>query len=125
LIDEFPRSLLCLGALAGACAAVYAAFEALSSVLVAAVLLCCSMAPYLLPTYYELTEEGVRVSFLGRTRQTPWATIQRVRIDSRGVLLSPLPHPSRLDPFRSTCLRFSGNADEVLAFVSSKVTATR
>lgn len=125
LIDEFPRSLLCLGALGAACGAVYVAFESLSSVLVAAVLLCGSMAPYLVPTYYELNEEGVRVSFLGRTRQTPWAKIQRVRVDTRGILLSPLPRPSRRDPFRSTCLRFSDNADEVLAFVSSKVTAAR
>ncbi len=120
LIDEFPRSLLCIAAIGGACAATYVAFDGLSTVLTAAAVLSASLAPYLLPTTYELDDQGVTVRFLGTRRYIPWSRIRRVVIGRRGMLVSEVPQPSRRASFKSIVLRFNANPEEVIAFVRSQ-----
>ncbi len=125
LVDEFPRSvLLPVAILAAACAA-SVAFSGLGYGLIAAAVLTASLGRYLLPTSYELREDGAVVHFLGRGRRVPWGEVKRVEVGRDGVFLSPFPERSRLDSFRGTFLRFNGNRDEVLGFVHEKVAAAQ
>jgi hypothetical protein len=78
-------------------------------------------AEWFLPTRYRLDETGATRRFLLATRRRDWAAIRRVRVDARGVLLSPYPSPTRLDAFRGLYLRFAGNREAVLAFVAEHV----
>ena len=125
LVDEFPRSALLPAAILGASCAVALAFEGLGYGLVAAAVLAASLGRYLLPTRYELREDGAVVWFLGRGRLVPWGEVKRVEVGHEGVFLSPFARRSRLDSFRGTFLRFNGNRDEVLGFVHEKVAAAQ
>jgi hypothetical protein len=125
LVDEFPRSLLCVGAVAAACAAAGFAFGGAGYALVSGGLLAVALARYLLPTEYELNEAGARTRFLGSTRLLPWNGVRRFDVDRAGVHLSPFAEPSRLDPFRGMSLRFCGNADEVVEFVRRRAQSCR
>lgn len=121
LVDEFPRSaLLPLAILAASCA-VALAFKEAGYGLIAIAALAGSLARYLLPTSYELREDGAVLRFLGRSRLVPWGEVKRVEVGRDGVLLSPFARRSRLDSFRGTFLRFKGNRDEVVSFVRRQV----
>ena len=75
------------------------------------------VAGFFLPTWYELTDESVRVRGLVTKREKPWSDFRTHHVDRDGVLLSPFLGPSRLAKFRGLSLQFHGNRDEVLAFV--------
>ena len=124
LVDQFPRSLLLVGACVAVCVLAAIAFDAAGYALLSAALLAVSLARYLLPTGFELDEHGVTVRFLGQARKVPWSQVRRILVQPRGVFLSPFRRPSRLDSFRGTFLRFAGkgeNADEVVSFVQDRV----
>jgi len=72
----------------------------------AAVVLGLSLAPFFLPTTYELTSTGVtqRIAFIRITRR--WAEFPRYYHDDVGVKLSTFAHRSRREPFRGVWLRF-------------------
>ena len=91
----------------------------------AALVLFLSLSPYFLPTTYELNATGVtqRIAFVRFTRR--WEEFRRYYHDDVGVKLSPFAHRSRREPFRGVWLRFSGNRDEVLAFVAAKIGESR
>jgi hypothetical protein len=125
IVDDYPRSLLCAAAVVTACVAVHVAFGGAGYALLAAVVLGVSLGRYFLPTSYELDESGARVRFLFSARSTPWDRVRRFDVHREGVYLSPFERPSRLDSFRGTFLRFSGNADEVVRFVERKVEPSR
>jgi hypothetical protein len=80
-----------------------------------------ALAPYFLPTDYELDEEGAHMRFLGRKKRVSWEEVRRFDVDKQGIRLSPFRRPSRLDSFRGASLRFCRNSDEVIAFVRRKL----
>ena len=120
LVDDFPRSLLCVAVFVGFCVLTGLAFGGVGYGVIAAVLVGGSLGRYFLPTYFALDEDGVTIRMLGRSRTIPWTDVKRISVRSCGMFLSPFPAPSRLDSFRGAFLRFRGNADEVTRFVESK-----
>lgn len=120
LVDEYPKSIGLLAAIAVAATAATMAFNGLIYGLVAALLLCVSMASYLLPTTCTLDDEGAETRFMGQTQRLAWSQVRRVAKGRKGVFLSPRAEPSRVDSFRGLLLRFAGNADEVVSFVESR-----
>ncbi|MHC4562507.1 MAG: hypothetical protein ACYS8X_07005 [Planctomycetota bacterium] len=121
LVDYFPRSLVFVGMLIGACALVGIAFEGIGYGLLAAVVLAGATAKYILPTTFELDDEGVTVRFFGRSQKRRWTEFRRTAHGPSGMLLSPFASPSRLDSFRGVQIRFTNNADEVVSFVEHKM----
>jgi hypothetical protein len=85
--------------------------------LVLTVVLALSLGAYFFPTWYTFSADGIVVRTLVTKMQRPWATYRSHWPDRNGVLLSPFPHPSRLENFRGVFIRFENNRDEVLAFV--------
>ena len=80
--------------------------DAFLSLLGAAILL-VSIAPFLLPTRFTLTQHGVIVQMPPwRTRRRSWEDLRRWEEDGRGVFLSPFSRPRRfLDGRRGIYLR--------------------
>ncbi len=120
LVDEYPKSIGLLAAIAVAAAAATMAFDGLIYGLITVPLLCVSMAGYLLPTTCTLDAEGAETRFMGQTQRLAWSQVRRVAKGPKGVFLSQRARPSRLDSFRGLLLRFAGNADEVVSFVESR-----
>ena len=86
------------------------------------ILLLIGVHDFVLPTTYQLTEDGVSSRTLFRRREKPWSFCRSYWIDKHGVLLSPFPRRSWLEAHRGLYVRFAG-ADRraVVAFVERKV----
>jgi len=80
-----------------------------------------SLGAYFFPTWYTLTEKGIKVRTLVTKFERPWSTYRSFWPDKNGVLLSPFPHASRLENFRGLFVRFEGNGKDVVAFVKRYV----
>jgi hypothetical protein len=85
-----------------------------------AALLLLTVRAWFLPTRFTLDAQGATRRCLGVERRMPWTRVRRASPDRRGVLLSPLPYPSRLETFRGLYLRFAENREAVMAFVQEK-----
>jgi len=125
LVDDYPRSVLLLAAIAAACAGAAVAFDGAGYGVIAGVLLCVSLGRYLLPTRFTLDGDGAQVRFMGQTQRMAWSQVRRVSRHPKGLFLSDRPAPSRLDSFRGLLLRFTDNADEVTSFVEDKATISK
>ena len=122
--DPLYKFVLLVGLMLGISVGASWAFDQSGELLfgvLAFVLLFLSMARFFLPTRYHLTEDGLRVRFLGRKRHRPWSEFRNFYPYRIGVLLTPFPRPSRLDSFRGQFLRFNGNHDEVLEFIARHI----
>jgi hypothetical protein len=80
-----------------------------------------ALAPFFLPTEYELTPDKIRVRFLFSQKEKEWTSYRSFYPDKNGVLLSPFEKPSRLENFRGIYIRFDRNQDQVVKLVSSKI----
>lgn len=88
--------------------------------LIAFLLLGGSVAPYFAITRYTMTDDEVVAHHLFFTARKPWSAFRSYYVDSRGVLLSPFPGPSRLENYRGLYLRFGQERDEVVRFVKAR-----
>ena len=101
-------------------------FGSLPPVLTALLLMAGAVSEYLLPTRYRLTEAGAFADGgIGRLA-LPWKAVRRVVPLRSGILLSPLPAPSRLDSFRGILLRCApdgepGSRAEILTITAQFV----
>lgn len=85
--------------------------------LVGSLAILLSTSELFLPIHFRVDEKGAS-SRVGLSQTAlEWGAVRRVLVGESGVKLSPLPAPSRLDPFRGVTLRFAGNRDEVLAAI--------
>ena len=86
-----------------------------------------AMAPYFLPTSYEMDEEGVTITSLFLVRHfRPWSDFRSYHSDNVGAQLSPFSKPSRLAAFRGNFIRFTlGNRKEVIAFLDEYIRRER
>ena len=85
------------------------------------ILLVISLSRYFFPTRFALDPIGITVSHLASRRQMAWSRLKRSVVTPDGIFLSPFSAPHRLDSFRGFYLRFSGNREEVVAFVQHHV----
>jgi len=80
-----------------------------------------SLASFFLPTRFRLTDEEIIVKSTAQKSIKKWAQFRSYYPDKNGVLLSPFIRPTRLENFRGVYIRFSGNPDEVIAFVKKHI----
>ena len=115
------KSLLLAGVMALTGVAIYLNTGAVSWALGSMGLLALGVHDFVLPTRYRMTTEAAESRILGMRRTKRWSALRSHYADHNGVLLSPFPKPSRLDTFRGLYIRYSGNSDEVLAFVRDRL----
>ena len=84
----------------------------------ALVLLTAAVSDYLFPVRNSLGPDGIRLRGLLHRRHMAWPQVRRVSRDARGVKLSPLSRPSRLEAYRGIYLWFADNADQVMATIA-------
>jgi len=89
--------------------------------LIALLLLGGSVAPYFSVTRYAMTDDEVVVHRFFFTSRKPWSTFRSYYVDSRGILLSPFPRPSRLENYRGLYVRFGHQRDEIIRFVKARL----
>ena len=87
-------------------------------------ILLAAVHDYLFPTRFRLSPKGAEIRFVLYRRQKTWSQLSSYYIDRNGVLLSPFPHPRRLDTFRGIYLRFACNREKVLDYVRSELDKT-
>jgi hypothetical protein len=87
----------------------------------AATFLIATVASFLFPTRYRLTDEGVEVRLLGARRRRAWAGLHVVAEGGEGLLLSPSRRRGIFDPVRTILLRYEGNAAQVRRFVEERI----
>jgi hypothetical protein len=105
--------------------AVLASLQSLLLTVLSAVILLVAVAPFLLPTHYTLTDEGVHERRFLRRKARAWRDLRRVQIGPRAALVSPFARPSWMDRYRGLVIWFDGaDRDQVIALLRSRVAAS-
>ncbi len=77
-----------------------------------------SLAEFLCPVHYRLTQQGAEARLGPAAWEIAWADVRHAYLAPDGVKLSPLSRPgSRLEPLRGVFLRFADNEEAVVATV--------
>lgn len=91
-------------------------------VILCAVFLVVSMAPYFFPTRYRMTASGIEITFVGVKSFRGWEEFRNFYPHDMGVHLSTFRKPNALDSFRGSFIRFApGNRDIVLRFLDARI----
>lgn len=102
--------------------AVLAAFESLLLTALAVVIIVVGVAPFVFPTHYQLTDDGVEERRLWGTRSRSWADLRRVQVGPGAALVSPFANPTWLDRYRGMILYLDGaDRDEVVGILRARV----
>ena len=102
--------------------AVVGTFQSLYLAALSVVVLIASVAPFLLPTHYELTEQGISQRRALRTRARAWTDLRRLAIGRDAALVSPFARPSWLDRYRGFIVLFDGaDREAVVDILETKV----
>jgi hypothetical protein len=76
--------------------------------LLAVVLIAAAVAPFWLPTRYQIDDAGIEERRWPRRRRRAWAELRRVDVGPRALLVSPFARPSWLDRHRGVIVMFDG-----------------
>lgn len=107
------------------CGVVLSSLHSLWLTALAALVLVLALAPFLFPTRYQLTDEGVFERRLGRWRGRKWDELRRVQVGPGAALVSPFAAPHRLDRYRGMLLYFDGgDRDSIVDILRGKVDGT-
>jgi len=82
---------------------------------IGAVMLILGVAELFFPMKFRLDPSGATRKCGLSVTTIPWNSVLRVIEIADGVVLSPLPKPSRMSAFRGVSLRYAGNEEQVLA----------
>ncbi len=89
---------------------------------IAGLVLWLSVAPFFLPTRYEMDERRIRVRTVKSRKEKPWSRFRRAAADRYGAILSPFDRRSRLDRFHGLNIRFDErDRARVLEFIGARV----
>jgi hypothetical protein len=91
------------------CGAVLASLQSVWLTVLAAIILVIATAPFLFPTRYQLTDEGVFERRLGRERGRKWSELRRYQLGKGAALVSPFRRPSALERYRGLILYLDGS----------------
>ena len=121
-----PRDVaLVVAVIATTMAAVLISFEDALLAVLAGVLLVVAVAPFLLPSRYTVTSEGVEVARGFRTRSRRFADLRRLEIGETAALVSPLARPSWLDRQRGLLILFDGaDREKVVSILRARTQRT-
>ncbi|MBM3324789.1 MAG: hypothetical protein FJY66_03895, partial [Calditrichaeota bacterium] len=124
-IREKPRKALLFWVVAGlVLGAVYAAFQELGWVLVAALFLVGSLADFLFPTRYRLTASGIEIRRVFGKVAKKWSDFRRIEVGRNGIFLSPFEKPRWLENYRGLFLPYPPEKDSFRNLVREKIEAT-
>lgn len=88
--------------------------ERLAATVLGALLL-ASLAPGMAPTRCRVDADGAARQVLFGWERRRWSDVRRARLAARGLFVSPLARPGRLDRFRGLFLPLPGGATEAAA----------
>jgi len=74
----------------------------------AVVMIAAAVAPFWLPTRYQIDDAGIEERRWPRRRRRAWAELRRVDVGPRALLVSPFARPSWLDRYRGMVVMFDG-----------------
>lgn len=118
LLREEPRKMLLIAPVVSVSLVVGYVFT--HSLLLPAVtlfLFMCALSEYLFPVRYQLSEtDAAARTLLSRTR-VEWDRVRKYYLDDRGIKLSTLGKPGRLEAYRGLYLRFGENREEIIEVV--------
>ncbi len=84
-----------------------------------------SMSSFYFPTKYTLSDSNIIVKTFSQTLTKEWSQYRTYYPDKNGVLLSPFARRTRMENFRGLYVKFEGNKDEVMAFVTKIMDAQK
>jgi hypothetical protein len=118
-----PRDLaLVVAVLALTMAVVLMSFESLLLALLAGAVILAAVAPFLLPTRYTVTDEGIEAARGLRRTTRRFADLRRVDVGGDSALLSPFRAPRRLDRYRGLVVFLDGaDRERVVALLRERV----
>jgi hypothetical protein len=102
--------------------AVVGALESLYLGALAVAILLASVAPFLFPTRYVLSDLGIEQKTVFRARSRPWAELRRVSVGREAALVSPFSRRHWLDRYRGIVVLFDGaDRDAVVGILRQRV----
>jgi hypothetical protein len=125
LREEPSRVLLIAPVVLASLLVSYIIFHSLLSPAVALLLFTCALSDYVFPVRYEITDRGASARTLTGRASVTWDRVKKYYLDDRGIKLSTLGRPGRLEAYRGVYLRFGGNRDEVIRAVRRMRDAAR
>jgi hypothetical protein len=104
--------------------AVLASLESLFLTALAVVFLVVAVAPFLLPTRYVISDDGVEERRLWRRKARRWQDLRRLQVGPGAALVSPFARPSWLDRYRGIIILLDGaERAEVVRLLEERVGA--
>jgi hypothetical protein len=102
--------------------AVLAAFQSALLAGLSAIILLVAVAPFLLPTRYTITSDGIAAArALGR-RERRFADLRRVDVGEAAALVSPFARPHALDRWRGLLVLLDGaDRERVVALLRERI----
>jgi hypothetical protein len=90
----------------------------------AALFLLVSVTPFLLPTHYQLDDDGVEQRRLWARKRRAWSDLRRLQIGPGAALVSPFARRTWMDRHRGVMLYLDGaDREQVLAVLRARVGA--
>jgi hypothetical protein len=118
-----PRDLaLVVAVVATTAGVVLWTFQSPLLTLVASVVLVVAVSPFLLPTRYRVTSEGIEAARALVVRRRRFAELRRIDVGADAALVSPFARPSFLDRRRGLWIWFDGtDRDRLVALLRDRI----
>lgn len=94
--------------------AVLMSFQSLLFTAISIVIVLTSVASFVFPTHYRLSDRGIEERRLWTRRRRSWSDMRRLQIGGRAALVSPFARPNWLDRYRGFIVLFDGADKEVV-----------
>ena len=117
------RTAFLIAVWAATCLAVWTATKSVLYVVFAVVVIGAATRKFVLPTTYKMDKEGIEARSLFGANRRPWTRYRSFYADRNGVLLSPFSRANRLVSHRGLYVLFGDRRDEVIAFVSRRMSS--
>ncbi|MCX7918840.1 MAG: hypothetical protein N3A72_04370 [bacterium] len=85
------------------------------------VVLISSLLRYFFPTEYRINNDGIQITFLGRTTLRKWSEFKSYYICKTGVQLSPFSRPHWLDTFRGHFVLLGKDKEVIIEYIKARV----
>jgi hypothetical protein len=122
-----PRDLaLVVAVLAITAGTVLMSFRSAYLALLAVVILVVAIAPFLFPTRYTITDEGIEAVRALTRRSRRFADLRRLDVGPGAALASPFARRHFMDRYRGILLLFDGSdRDEVVKILRARIGVAR
>jgi hypothetical protein len=115
--ENLVKTLAALAAMTGVLALGAYLYGNVLLVTIGALIFFLATAEYFFPMRFWLTEEAAFRRTVFGTKFIRWSNIRHCYLDEKGIKLSPLKGPSRMEAFRGLFLYFGKNRDELVEAV--------